>query len=482
MRTRAMTRRTALQLGALGGATLAAGALSGAGSAEGATPPIAIPRFVRPLRVPPVLEPITRVHAQDIYEIVQQEAQQEIVAGRATKIWGYQGSFPGPTIRVRRNRTAVVHHTNRLPTHTVVHLHGGVTPSESDGFTSDLVAPGASRTYTYPNRQRASTLWYHDHAMDHTGENLFRGLAGFYIVEDDEELALPLPRGPFDVPLMLQDRAFTADGSFAYDTGRHFGFEGDAMLVNGVPWPQFDVSTRTYRFRLLNGSNARVFHLKLSTGDPFALIASDGGLLTAPVPLTTLPLAMAERAEIIVDFARYTPGTQVFLMNVLEKPPLAPLMRFDVVKKEADDARVPPRLNDPGCLARPKTTTTRTWSFRAGFSFRDGLPPIVWTVNGNRFNPDRSDAKIPLGDVELCGESATRRHCASSVVRIPRMSILRTSRFWSATAKLHSRTSVAGKIRRRWTVGRRSSCCCDSSSFAAVTCCIATTSNTRITR
>ena len=400
MRPYAMTRRTALRLGTLGATYLAAGPLFEA-SPEGVAPPVAVPRFVRPLKVPPVLEPIRRAKNQDVYEIVQQEVQQEIVPGHATKIWGYQGSFPGPTIRVRRNRAAVVRHANRLATHTVVHLHGGVTPSESDGFASDNVAPGEARTYTYPNRQRAATLWYHDHAMDHTGENLFRGLAGFYIIEDDEELALPLPSGPFDVPLMLQDRAFNADGSFAYDTGRHFGFEGDVMLVNGVPWPKFDVSARKYRFRLVNGSNARLFQLKLGTGDPFDLIATDGGLLPAPVPLTALPLAMAERAEIIVDFARYGPGTQLFLMNALEKPQLAPLLRFDVAKKETDDSRLPPRLSDPGFLERPRTATTRTWSFRPGFSLREGPPPIVWTINGQRFDPNRTDAKVPSGESEL---------------------------------------------------------------------------------
>jgi FtsP/CotA-like multicopper oxidase with cupredoxin domain len=237
--------------------------------------------------------------------------------------------------------------------------------------------------------------------MDHTGENLFRGLAGFYIIEDEEELALGLPRGPFDVPLMLQDRAFTADGAFTYDTGRHFGFEGDVMLVNGIPWPKMEVSTRKYRFRFLNGSNARLFQLALSTRDPFTLIATDGGLLPAPVLLATLPLAMAERAEVVIDFRRYEPGTQLFLLNTLEKPLFAPILRFDVIKREADDSVVPPRLSDPGFLERPTTATTRTWSFRAGFSLREGPPPIVWTINGQRFDPNRIDATIHSGEPEV---------------------------------------------------------------------------------
>ena len=398
-----MRRRTAIGLIALGGASAIATrfAVSRAGASARGTPAVTVPRFELSLKVPPVLEPTARTGTQDEYDIVQREAEQEIVPGHITKIWGYQGCFPGPTIRVRRNRTAVVRHTNRLSIHTVVHVHGGVTPADSDGFTMDMVKPGESRTYTYPNRQRACTLWYHDHAMDRTGENIYRGLAGFYMIEDEEELALPLPRGPFDIPLLLQDRSFNADGSLHYDTARHMGFEGDVMLVNGVPWPRMDVSTRKYRFRVLNGSNARFFQLSLSNGDPLNLIGTDGGLLPEPVPLKAFPLSMAERAEVIIDFSRYAPGTKVFLLNTREKPELAQLMRFDVGKREADDAKVPARLTDPGFLDRPKTPNIRTWEFRAGFSFSEGPPPIVWTINGKRFDPDRSDAQIRLGEIEL---------------------------------------------------------------------------------
>jgi FtsP/CotA-like multicopper oxidase with cupredoxin domain len=360
-----------------------------------------VPRFQLPLRVPTILEPTKRTEIQAEYDIAQREAEQEIFPGRPTKIWGYQGLFPGPTIRVRRDRTAIVRQTNLLPNHTVVHLHGGRTPADSDGFATDTVAPGESRTYMYPNRQRACTLWYHDHAMDRTGENMYRGLAGFYIVEDDEELALPLPKGPFDVPLILQDRTFNADGSLRYDTNGHTGVEGNVMLVNGVPWPRMDVSTRRYRFRILNGSNARLFQLALSNGDPFTLIGTDGGLLPEPVAVKNLPLSMAERVEVVVDFSRYPVGTTLFLLNTREKSELTQLMRFDVVRREPDDTSVPSRLSDPGFHARPTSAHTRAWTLRASFSIRGGPPPIMWTINGQRFDPDRSDAKVPLGEIEL---------------------------------------------------------------------------------
>lgn len=396
-----MNRRNALGLMAIGGATaLATTRFAVLRRAEG-NPATRVPRFELALKIPAVLKPTKRTETQDEYDIVQSEAEQEILPGHATKIWGYQGVFPGPTIRVRRGRTAVIRHTNRLSAHTVVHLHGGRTPSDSDGFATDMVMPGETRIYKYPNQQRASTLWYHDHAMDRTGENVYRGLAGFYIIEDDEELSLPLPKGDFDVPLLLQDRMFAADGSLLYSTFGHEGIQGNVMLVNGVPWPRMEVSTRTYRFRILNGSNARPFRLALSNGTPFTLIGTDGGLLTQPAAVQSLPLAMAERADVIVDFSRIPVGTKLFLLDTREGPGRQELLRFDVTNRGRDDATIPSRLSDPGLLSRPATANTRTWTLQRTFNLSHGMPPFLWTINGRQFDPDRSDAKVPLGEIEL---------------------------------------------------------------------------------
>jgi spore coat protein A len=176
--------------------------------------------------------------------------------GLCTTIWGYEGILPGPTIHASRGRRVVVHHTNRLAVPTVVHLHGGVTPPDSDGFPTDMILPDQTRTYVYLNNQHAATLWYHDHAMDHTGRNIYMGLAGFYLLRDQEETSLHLPEGPYDVPLLIQDRLFAADGQFVYDTFRHLAAKGSTILVNGAPWPRMEVAARKYRFRILNGSNA----------------------------------------------------------------------------------------------------------------------------------------------------------------------------------------------------------------------------------
>ncbi|HYF65905.1 MAG TPA: multicopper oxidase domain-containing protein, partial [Herpetosiphonaceae bacterium] len=236
--------------------------------------------FSAPLPIPPVLAPVRRDATTDFYDLTQRSARAAILPGLPTEIWGYDGLFPGPTIEARRGRRVVVRHRNTLPVPTVAHLHGAVAPPDQDGYPTDLLlpeggwpggghshaAPGAvshgSREYCYPNDQPAATLWYHDHRMDFTGPQVYRGLAGFHLIRDEAEAALPLPGGERDIPLMICDRSFAADGSFMYpsiDPGLGgkpgvaddfaAGVLGDINLVNGAAWPVLEVSNTRYRFR-----------------------------------------------------------------------------------------------------------------------------------------------------------------------------------------------------------------------------------------
>jgi spore coat protein A, manganese oxidase len=299
-------------------------------------------KFDVSLAVPAELSPSRSDSDADYYEIEQRVAHAIILPGLRTTIWGYNGVFPGPTIRARAGRKTIVRQTNRLAVPTVVHLHGGVTPSESDGFPTDLSvpdgfpanvpicsslpsidemlrsgrsAPGNMKVHTYPNRQRAATLWYHDHAMDFTGRNVFMGLAGFYLIEDEEERALNVPSGVYDVPLMICVRRFAADGSFLYDDRSHLGAQGDVVLVNGAAWPRLEVERRKYRLRILNACNSTPLTLALDTDHDIVQIATDAGLLPAPVAVKQIPLAMAERAEVVIDFAKYRAGTRIVLQD-----------------------------------------------------------------------------------------------------------------------------------------------------------------------
>jgi FtsP/CotA-like multicopper oxidase with cupredoxin domain len=358
------------------------------------------PEFRVALPIPPVLAPVRVDATTDYYAIVQREAWSEIIPGVRTRIWGYNGSFPGPTIKARRGRTTVVVHTNNLSIPTVVHLHGGVTRPDSDGFPTDTMAPGESRPFEYGNTGRPATLWYHDHSWPDSGRNLYMGLAGFYLLEDAAPCDGRLPHGPHDIPLMLQDRAFTGDGELAYDHRGHHGATGSMMLVNGAPWPVLEVGARKYRFRILNASNAIPVRLALSTHQPLVQIATDQGLLGAPVTLSTIGLAMAERVEVVIDFSRYPVGSRVVLENRRGKGPLARIMRFDVVRTERDDSMVPPNLATLEQLRPEQAARTRTFVF--GGKPTLGVPPGVrWVINGESFDPLRVDAEAPLGDIEV---------------------------------------------------------------------------------
>lgn len=357
--------------------------------------------FTRPLAIPPVLAPVSSDKFQDYYEITMAEARAEIIPGISTTIWGYNGLYPGPTIKARSGREVIVRQINNLPESMSIHLHGGHTPPSSDGHPYDLIAPGSSKDYYYPNNQIPATLWYHDHAVDLTGRHVYLGLAGFYIMTDDFEDGLHLPAGDHDVPLLIQDRLFNADGSLNYPLNDQTivdGVLGDRILVNGVVQPHFEVGRRKMRFRILNGSNTRSYKLALSSGEPLIQIGSDGGLLSQPVPRFSITVIPAERIDVIIDFSGYPPGANVVLQNLFgAEPSLSDVMQFRVVRAEADDSFVPPALRTVERI--PESLAVRTRSFSLLEASINGRQ--LWTINGNLFDPGRIDAAPRLNDVEI---------------------------------------------------------------------------------
>jgi spore coat protein A len=290
-------------------------------------------------------------------------------------IWGYDGTVPGPTIEAERGHPVTVEWRNELEGplpvvvtiapqavdavgvpvqcvpgrsggtadaraaalagHTVVHLHGGLTPASYDGWTENLFAPGQHAVFHYPMDQRAALLWYHDHVMGVTKFDVYAGLAGLWIIRDELERELGLAEGPpFEVPLLVQDRNFDLD-----DQGRLTGHlvhktDPDTMeafapftTVNGKVWPVLEVQPACYRFRVINGSNARTYRLVLlHDGTPdlgrLTQIGTDHGLLRSPtgVPSDGLVLASAERADLLVDFSDLGPGAELTLVNTAAAP------------------------------------------------------------------------------------------------------------------------------------------------------------------
>jgi spore coat protein A len=278
----------------------------------------------------------------------------------ATRTWGYWSENPqaglpylGPTIEATRRpndtvETAVtIEWRNELgnaflpndptimgavmpgePAPIVTHLHGGENHPQFDGTPLQWFTAGGDKgphyitdTFTYYNEQRASMVWYHDHALGNTRTNVYAGLAGIYFIRDDQDTGevgnpLGLPAGPYEIPLVLQDKTFNADGSMFYPargvTAYHPEwvpeFFGDVAVVNAKVWPFVDVEPRRYRLRIVNGSQSRFYNLQFADENsgralPFAQIGAEGGLLRAPVPTTALLIAPGERADVIVDFA-----------------------------------------------------------------------------------------------------------------------------------------------------------------------------------
>ncbi|MDU3525280.1 multicopper oxidase [Clostridium sp.] len=385
--------------------------------------PFTIPKFIDKLLIPGTAQPINDVNNEykdneKYYHITMKEAEHYFSSYfPPTKIWGYNGLYPGPTIEAFKNISTNVLWDNKLPDKhflpydttlhgtvddpegkTVVHLHGAKVESSSDGhpeawFTNGFKITGPEFTrkvYEYTNYQSGATLWYHDHAMGQTRLNVYAGLAGFYILRDLLEERLNLPKGKYEVPLLVQDKSFTEEGELFYPAAPPFpvsvfpsivpGFFGDTIVVNGKVWPYLDVEPRKYRFRILNASNRRQYIMRLSNNEEFIQIGTDGGLIEEPVNLTSFKLMPAERIDIIIDFSQHV-GERIILMNDDTNADISGtnmIMRFNVVKplQGEDTSVVPSTLRVVHPLNKGLVRRKRKVSFGA-MTDRYGRPMLM---------------------------------------------------------------------------------------------------------
>jgi len=353
--------------------------------------------FVDPLPIPSVAksastkpspaDPATQV---PYYRIVMQPFQARVHRDvPPTTFWGYNGSCPGPTVEARHDQPILVEWVNQLPrqhlfaidhtlhgaeadkpeVRTVVHLHGGRTDPESDGYPTDWFTAGQSATCFYPNRQDAATLFYHDHAMGITRLNAVAGLMGLYFVRDAAEDDLNLPKGSYEIPLVIFDRSFHPDGQLFYPVSTRPGapwvseYYGSAILVNGKIFPFHEVEPRRYRLRLLNSSNGSYYKLNFSPEANFTSetlsfhqIASEQGFLSAPAESNLLILGPGERSDILFDFSAHA-GKQVIL-----RTDVAIIMQFRVSARSssqtAEPSSLPPTLRP--VVRIPETAAVRT--------------------------------------------------------------------------------------------------------------------------
>jgi spore coat protein A, manganese oxidase len=351
----------------------------------------------------------------DYYKIEQKPTQVEFIKGVKTTMWGYNGLVPGPTIRVYQDsyvntgqsRRVVMQQINNLPAKhptmgyvpwTSTHLHGSPSKPQFDGYAGDLTDPGEWKNYMYPNNCSPRTLWYHDHGVHHTAQNVYMGLAAQYHLVDEQlerDLGIPrydrekarLGRPQYEFPLIISDVMFAGNGQLMWDDDGESGLYGDVILVNGVPWPTMKVEPRKYRFRVLNGSLARGYTLKLSNGKPFQVIATDGGFMHRPQTVTTLTIGMAERYEIVIDFADLK-GTKVQLLNggvknARDYDHTGKVMQFEVgtTVTSTDGNTVPSTLGAPHPVMTLDPATSKA-TRRLRLERSNGL----WVVNGETWD------------------------------------------------------------------------------------------------
>ncbi len=392
--------------------------------------------FREPLPLPPVLD-------GDHVQIPIREAAQQILPGPKTELWTFGGSFPGPTIRRRAGRRTRVTFHHELPERAgelSIHLHGGHNRAEFDGYPAGLtrrqpvsyfcriprglsaresgngllLEPGGRKTYVYDlvedgRPERAAFQWYHDHRLDRTAPHTWKGLAGMWIVDDELDDALPLPRGERDLPLMIADRTFDRRNQltdpFSDRRPPADGILAETVLVNGAYLPHHRVSPCRYRLRILNVSSFRSYNLQLTGGAPMVQIATESGLMPKPVRRREILLGPAERVEVIVDFSGAA-GETVELRSSKRHAGRNPagantyggaLMQFRVGRERRPDrTRIPRRLRPLPAWARTaKRRPDHRWEITIG-----GLFKTTWRLNGRTFNPAYVETRPKLGTTE----------------------------------------------------------------------------------
>jgi bilirubin oxidase len=277
------------------------------------------PRFVNrdlvmqnALIVPPILEPQV-IGEEKVFVLSAEQGETIFLEGKPTKTTGYNGAYLGPTLRAHQGDNVRIVLTNNLAQPVTTHWHGMHLPAVMDGGPHQEIAPDEIWEPHWTIENQAATLWYHPHVLERTGEQVYSGLAGLFIIDDENSDSLSLPRqyGVDDLPLIVQDREFQEDDQFVYEPQRkdefgHTGILGDTILVNGTYAPFVTVPAKQIRLRILNASNARRYNFGFEDGRTFYQIATDDGLLASPVARTRMILAPGERTEVIVELTGET--------------------------------------------------------------------------------------------------------------------------------------------------------------------------------
>lgn len=323
------------------------------------------------------------------YVLDAQAGQTNFVGNRLTDTLGYNGTYLGPVLRVRKGEKVNILVKNSLSFPTTIHWHGLLVDGEQDGGPHQGIQPGDSWNPSFIVDQPAATLWYHPHFAGSAADQVYYGLAGLMYIEDDisDQLNLPKEYGINDIPLIVQDRSFNSDGSFDYQTSMMGVVPGDTILINGSVNPLLNVNRGNIRFRLLNASNSQTFEFTLSDGSNFQQIASDGGFLEAPVTRQSVVLAPGERAEVIIDFSQ-TRKSSVSLMTGSKS-----VMKINITGNDPDTTELPGTLTDIEPVTVGNNPVTRVFELQS--------MGINGTINGKFFDMDRIDEEVNLNEAEI---------------------------------------------------------------------------------
>ena len=377
--------------------------------------------FENKLRIPEQLFG-TVVDGRRQLHLTVAEGSREFLTGKQTPTAGVNGPFLGPTLRLRRGEDVDLIVQNNLDEMTTMHWHGMHVPARMDGTPHQKIAPGESWTASFQVDQQAAPLWYHPHPHGNTGRHVYRGVTGLMWIDDDNSDALDLPKtyGVDDIPLVIQDRLFDDDGAFRFAVNQGAVY-GNTMLINGTWSPFLQVESRRIRFRLLNGSNARIYYIGFDDNRVFHQIATDGGFLETPLQTNRVILAPGERAEILVDFSD---GAEVVLKSYPEAGLLETIESFfggigtgnlellKIVPRPATRTShaLPERLNTIARIDASRAAKTRPMVLGGpiqggqggqGGRFAQGGPGPGPPINGKIMDMERMDEVVRLGDIEI---------------------------------------------------------------------------------
>lgn len=331
-----------------------------------------------------------------------------IIGGQSINSLSYGGvGLLGPTLKINQGEIMNLLFTNQLTEPTNIHWHGLEAPSEQDGYPTDVTQAGNSYTYNFRITNRPGTYWYHPHPDMATASQVYRGLAGFFIVTSPEEKALKLPQDDYDVPLVIQDKRLTSGLAYNPDEDdQNIGFFGESVLVNGTSGAFMEVEKRTYRIRLLNGSSARIYNLALSNGLNFKLIGSDGGLLDAPLDVSNILLAPGERADVLINFGSMPLNTELFLESLSFNGSSSQgkqnfkIMKIKIIKDAADNFILPTTLMPVEKISESFVVASRKFNI-GHMMVHGGMNGVMHPIDGKTFDANRRDEVVKSGSVEI---------------------------------------------------------------------------------